>query len=75
MLESDIKWAKQKLMKEHFDSFIEYTAEIELKIESKYKSKNTPNFKRLVELKLCSIAKQNVINLSSYKPDEKELYA
>ena len=31
--------------------------------------------KRLVELKFGSIAKQNVINLYSYKPDEKELYA
>ena len=54
---------------------MEYTAEIEHKVESKYKSKNTSNLKRLVELKFGTIAKQNVINLSSYKPDEKELYA
>ena len=39
------------------------------------RSKNTSNLKRLVELKFGSIAKQNVINLYSYKPDEKELYA
>ena len=54
---------------------MEYTAEIEHKVESKYKSKNTSNLKRLVEFKFGTIAKQSVINLSSYKPDEKELYA
>ena len=58
-------------MKEHFDSFMEYTAEIQHKVESKCKSKNTSNLKRLVEFKFGTIAKQNVINLSSYKPDEK----
>ena len=35
MLESGIKWVKQKLKKEHFDSFMEYTTEIEQKIELK----------------------------------------
>ena len=74
-LESDIKLAKQKLMKEHFDPFMEYTTEIEQKIELKQKSKNTSNLKSLVELKFGSIAKKNVINFSSYKPDKKELFA
>ena len=75
IVDSDIKLVKQKLEKEHCDQFLKYVNEIIQKVTSKYKPRNTVNLKKLVESKFGSIAKQNVINLSSYKLDENELYA
>ena len=75
IMDNKSKYLKVKLQSKHYDEFQQYIREIIHKQTNKLDVKNEKNINRLVRLKFGSLRKQNIVNLSSYKLDDKEEFA